>query len=898
MPLAPHLFDALQRGAILIAANPRAARALHLQFADGQRAAGHTVWPSPAIYDWDSWLRELYRDHAFRHPNAPMLLTPLQERTLWTSVQREDAALVLSADAMAALAMEAWSRLSDYNAQAARRSPWEQTDAERFRHWAAVFERECARNGWISFSQLPAVLGADTNLALPPELCLVGFDRITPAQQALLAALAARGLLVNDDPAPSQPSDRRWMAAADAREEISACAAWARDLLLENPEARLGIIVPSVADLRGPIDRIFRRVLLPASEDLRNPSAQLPWEFSLGQPLADIPAIRAALLLLRWIVEPLPATEITWLLGSGFVAGTAASHLVMARHDAAQPRALKATAASLSPQRSLTDYAVGLAKNPMLEATHDHLRALLKAVAANHILAESRQPSAWTDLLPHLLDAAAWPGPRTPDSVQFQALQRWQRLLDDLALLDFDGTRHGYSEFLALLEGHARETIFAPESHDAPIQILGPFESSGQQFDALWFLQADDTRWPQRGRFHPLLPPAVQREFGMPHATPEDDWNLAHAVTARLLVSAPHIVFSYAHHEEDAELRPSPLIAGLFAHDATPAAAATLVPAPESLRNAAAEPIPDEPASIPWPSEQTAGGADILKRQSACPFQAFAVKRLAAEAPEITDWGFDPADKGKILHTILENVFKTIRTRDELVTAMATNRAADVLDAAIDAALAPYHSDDAWLQSYLAAEKRRLHVRLTEWLECEAKRQPFTVDARERTLSGVHVGDLRLNLRADRIDLLPDGSRLLLDYKTGNVSASNWLDVRPDEPQLPLYAAYGNVENLSGVLFAKIRAGKTGFDGRMRDAQGQLCPGVSTLSRLVTEPYSEAMREDWARVLRALADRFLLGDAAVNPRDAAVCRHCDFPALCRKAELDLAGRGDNEDGNA
>src|SRR5580693_2523105 len=117
MPLAPHLFDALQRGAILIAANPRAARALHLQFADGQRAAGHTVWPSPAIYDWDSWLRELSRAHAFRHPNAPMLLTPLQERTLWTRVQREDAALVLSADAMAALAMEAWSRLSDYNAQ-------------------------------------------------------------------------------------------------------------------------------------------------------------------------------------------------------------------------------------------------------------------------------------------------------------------------------------------------------------------------------------------------------------------------------------------------------------------------------------------------------------------------------------------------------------------------------------------------------------------------------------------------------------------------------------------------------------------------------------------------------------------------------------------------------------
>ena len=88
-----------------------------------------------------------------------MLLTALQERVLWKRAQRDDAALVISADSMAALAMEAWGLLSAYKAHAARRSSWDQTDAERFRHWAAAFDQLCSRNGWLSPSQLESALG-------------------------------------------------------------------------------------------------------------------------------------------------------------------------------------------------------------------------------------------------------------------------------------------------------------------------------------------------------------------------------------------------------------------------------------------------------------------------------------------------------------------------------------------------------------------------------------------------------------------------------------------------------------------------------------------------------------------------------------------------------------------
>jgi probable DNA repair protein len=886
VPLARPIADALARGATVVAANPRAARVLELRYAEDQRVAGHSIWPSPAIRDWDSWLRDLWGDHAFSSPNAPLLLTPLQERTVWTRIQRNDNAPVASPESMAALAAEAWSLLSAYNAHSACRSSWQETDAEHFRLWAAEFDRTCSRHNWVSTSQLESVLTPlIENLTLPPEILFTGFDRITPAQEAFLAALQSRATINTFTPDPHEPA-RQWIAASDQREEIAAAADWARGLLLENPAARIAIIVPGIASARGEIDRAFRRILMPATEDITQPSSLLPWEFSLGQPLAGVPAIRAALLLLRWIAHPLHEEEISWLMLSGFVADTVTNHLALASNDARQRRY-----GLLSPERSLAAFRESLLKFPVLVSLQNHLYEYARAIEAYRILTTAHQPSAWTELVHLLLARIDWPGQRPADSSQFQALQRWQRLLDELALLDFDGAHYSYADFLKILERHALESIFAPQSHDAPIQIMGPLASSGQQLDAIWFMKTDDAAWPARGRFHPLLPASTQRKFQMPHATPEDDWNIAHKVTSRLLNSAPQIVFSYAQRDKDTELRPSPLIAILFAPEAKPQPASTPRPTPTDPD---LEEITDESGTLPWPQEQNAGGAHVLKHQAACPFQAFAAIRLRAQPLDETEWGISPSERGKLLHNVMQRLLSPtapapFRTRDDIVTAIATKQLPAILDAHIDAAItAQYRSTphDPWQQACLAAEKRRLKTRIEAWLTLEAERQPFTVEACEQSLPDVRVGDLRLKLRADRIDLLADNTRLLLDYKTGQISTTSWQGDRPNDPQLPLYAAYGNVENVSGILFARIRAGKIAFEGSIRDAQTQLSATIGAKKALVTDPYSDAKRDQWAQTLEKLSEEFLNGEAAVAPQ-AHACDHCHFHSLCRITELNL-----------
>ncbi len=187
-------------------------------------------------------------------------------------------------------------------------------------------------------------------------------------------------------------------------------------------------------------------------------------------------------------------------------------------------------------------------------------------------------------------------------------------------------------------------------------------------------------------------------------------------------------------------------------------------------------------SAVTWPVQLIAGGASVLKSQAACPFQAFATRRLRAKELDRAEWGLTAAERGKILHAILEQVWseKTdpnwrLKTRDELVTASRTERLGAILEHHVDHALGAWRDpENAWMQAYLEAEKRRILDLLTQWFAVEARRPSFEVKACEQTLPDVEVGALRLKLRADRIDQLPDGGLLLLDYKTGEVATSAW----------------------------------------------------------------------------------------------------------------------------
>src|SRR5271165_4487520 len=285
MQLPIEIQNAFENGATVLTANLRAARWLRHEYALRQRDAGRRVWTTPPIEDWESWVLRLWQAHSMAQADAPLLLTSLQERSVWVRMQRDDAALLVSPEGVAALAEEAYALLCDYEAHCERNRSWGQTDAERFRTWAAAFDRECAKRGWVSRARLESVVAeasgvaeAASSLPLPASVVMLGFDRITPARKGLIAALEAQGVKVQFSTTDAPQPPPRLVRATDLRDEIAACAHWIRGLLDENPlfeskpPARVGMIVPDVHSVRSEIERIFRRVLMPETDHILAPA--------------------------------------------------------------------------------------------------------------------------------------------------------------------------------------------------------------------------------------------------------------------------------------------------------------------------------------------------------------------------------------------------------------------------------------------------------------------------------------------------------------------------------------------------------------------------------------------------------------------------------------------------
>jgi ATP-dependent helicase/nuclease subunit B len=864
----------LRSGALVVTASDRAARALELAFHRARRAEGLTAWPAPNILDWKSFARAEWEKRAL---DGRLLLNPAQEQFLWADLAGADRQMATLLEGprhrLASLAMEAHALLCDYAPRYLRenaRSAWQQ-DAAAFSGWLTAFDQICRAGNLLSPARLPLELilllensPAETGQAERPPLLLAGFDRILPVQRALFDAWGSWRQAALDEPA----CKILFHAASDAQAELTACALWCRSQLAANPHARLLVVTQDATARRGEIERAFLKHTGPAANPI--------FEFSLGVPLSQVALPQSAHLLLRWLSVPLAEHELDWLLSTGHAANPEESLALQAHMRALRRRSLA------QPNWTLPSF-IGRHSGQQLPAAW-----VARLTETQRLLAEfarrPQNPLEWAELAPRLLASAGWPGTRPLSSVEFQAVRRWRQTLETCGSLAFDGRRVPWPEFLSALARVLDETLFAPESRDAPIQIAGPAESAGLTANAVWFLGADEDAWPPRGTTHPLLPPEVQREAGLPHATPQLDWDLAHAITTRLIASVPEVHFSYAKQNAIAEARPSRLVEQLAGPPQPLPPELTPPPSPSPLT----VPIKDF-SRIPYPPGKVEGGAGVLTLQSQCPFKAFATARLAAQGWEPAEAGLTASQRGILLHAVLHAVWAGppdgIRSQNQLQDLKARRAVAGlvrrVLREKISAELR-----QRMPKRYLELEEQRLTRLVNEWLDYEAKRISFEVTETEAERN-IHLAGLTFDLRLDRIDRLNDNSLLVIDYKSGDISPKSWELPRPDDVQLPLYAGFAldPNEELGGLVFAKVRAGDLEFDGCVGDAKATLLAGLSSSSKLVKNKFSAELLIDWRDHIEQLAKDFLAGRAEVDPREyPKTCERCGLQTLCRIQE--------------
>ena len=891
------LLDALDQGALLLLPNARAARDMRAAFDARQRSAGLPAWEPARALSWSQWTNSLWSELIIGGKEERLQLNAAQEHSVWRKIIADDAnqRSIGSVDSLAELAQSAWQLASDYDATRKLREFAASHDSRIFAAWSESFARQCTERGYISAGQLNAALLEQVRrgeFTAPASLDLVGYGQILPSQQALLSELRDRGTVVRQRTLEmTRDADRlvRSVLAPTEGEERLLAVRWIREFLDTRQSVgarpRVAMLVPSLAEEREQLEGVLREVLAPELQSIDADLSSTPWEFSGGGPLSSLAMVRDALEFMRWTQGPLPIESVSSLLLSpylGTIGTEAGARDVAARFDVRRLRRTLLLRSEIDVPGLLELVNLHEGDRSSIPAVLPWLRDVQGFLKTSGDFKRQRGFAEWMEFVRGVLLAANWPGNRALTASEFEATRAWESLLDLVSTLDFSGRRVAFASALQALELQAQKSVFTTPSLDATVQVMSAAEVEGSIFDAVLFLHVTDANWPAPKRVHPLLPWTLQRSLKMPGSDPNLAVSSCRALTENLLRSSSAVLFCHAAEDENGRLRPSPIL-GELAIEPIDAAELNLYAQP--FYQVDSELVIDDGKLPPLPSYEVGGGASVLKLQAACGFLAFAELRLRATEPRSGTMGLDAGESGSLLHRVLQYFWRETKTQDKLRLMSSTDRD-EILTRAIESALPNrLQLRDGWDRAYLRLLKHRLRSVLQQWLEQELRRGPFAVSDVERK-ELVTVGPLTLEVRVDRVDTVGDGL-FFVDYKTGaDVDPKQWAGPRPDDPQLPLYTLLADADELKGVAFAKVRAGR---DMKWQGYQAQ--EGILPLSRSKINIRDIAsLAEEWRKVLTKLAEDFAAGRADVHPKSFDInCTRCAQRLLCRIDPLSLRG---------
>lgn len=876
--------------ATVVCATRRLVSRLSERYDRGQQDRGRLIWPPLDVLTLDAWLDRIVdqallagRTDVARAPQ--MLLSPFAERLLWErllSADEQIAETLLDLGYLAAAATEANALMTVWNLSAD--SPVGE-ETQRFLRWRQSMHSLCKRNGWMDAPQSRAwqlqVIAASEAL-LPRRICFAGFDRYTPQDRRLQELLAARGVEVGElHLGRAAPGEIRVSLLPDRSAECRAVAAWAAERLSADPTLHLGVVAPHLAEIREPLcaaldDALHPAALVPGSGDLPR-----CYNLSLGPALAEQGVVVAALRLLRLAALPnaVRRSDLTELL-----CGRSAVFWSLGETEADGRAHFDVSLRERQIAEFDLKYVLQLARRRQAGAGGmtgciGHLRALADFVEHR----QQRLPGQWSGPIMTLLDAAGWPGQRPLSSHEWQARMAFLEMMGELAELDAVLGRIDFPAVVHILGRLSRERIFQPKTEGRPaLEVLGPLEAAGAEFDELWVLGLNEEQWPPPPRPNPLLPAWRQRLAETPNASAAVQAQFAGAVQGRLIRSAPTVILSCARAEGGRSLRPSPWVRALAPEEYLPLVCPSRVETSVGCGELVA--VVDRRGPPVPPGTILKGGIGLLRAQALCPAWAFYRYRLGARALPEPGVGLTAGERGTLLHRALEFLWCGRASPDLLDLADDARCTAAGEAAAAALSRCQREREPPLPLRYAALEQRRLTRLLMQWLDVERQReQAFTVVACEAPVRA-DIDGLGIDLTLDRLDRLADGRYLLLDYKSGkNQSITAWAGPRIAEPQLPAYAVWaGRTAELAGVCFARVRPGECGFVGISERVQA---PGIQTV-----DAWPERLAS-WDTDLSAIAREIRDGEAGVEFAAEIDLLYCEVKPLLRLPERRERGGG-------
>ncbi|MGI9219759.1 MAG: PD-(D/E)XK nuclease family protein [Woeseiaceae bacterium] len=810
------LIDATRDSSQVVTASRRLARVLQTTHATQQAAAGQLAWATPSISEWKDWAGDLIRGSA-EYSRAPLVISNEQSKILWERcLRRELNDPLLNIGLLAKLARDSWGRLREWRvSDSVLQQSVRNKDQRLFAIAVDYYQSILSREGWVDeFGIIECAIESLRQghcTALKP-LTLAGFDRISPQLQDLLDAYVEAGGTIrtvsgNRDNASKGTVSLSSYETADA--ELRSAGVWARQKLTSSPGAQIGIVVSQLEQDAQRSVRLVKEGLIPGWQNAARQQTALI-NVSYGKKLADYPAIATALLALRWLYTELSTIDVSRLLRSSVLGETGNVDRIRTELKLRNFPDQHWTASQLLDYLRPPDQEHEIA---------EHLRFIATIEKQGRQLPQRLPPGGWVDLFNTLLEDIGWPGDDSLSSDEFQTINRWRELLNEVGRLELVAQSMTIGEALSRISSIATETIFQPESKASVVHVLGPLEAAGLEFDFLWVAGANSGNWPPPSRAMTLVARDLQREYELPDATPADTLAYAERVIQRLAASSPSVVFSYAHTQHDAQQSASELLNEV----ASGQSVAALDPgwnAAHSVSRVAVVNATHDVVPQLSEGESLAGGASTIQAQFVEPFSAFVAGRLGVRNLWPIQPGLPPNVRGILIHNALQRLYGDcprsveIRAWDEQYIVAKTEQA-------VGSAFRVFvqHADET-LSRILALEKERVGRLLRGVISFDADRNDFVIAAVEKSIDA-EIAGLQLRVRIDRLDLDADMNQVIIDYKTGSAKRLLGRDKLPTDMQLIVYACALPGE-VSGVALFNVDSRGIALDAAGRDFSPKL----------------------------------------------------------------------------
>ncbi|MES2400804.1 MAG: PD-(D/E)XK nuclease family protein [Pseudomonadota bacterium] len=416
----------------------------------------------------------------------------------------------------------------------------------------------------------------------------------------------------------------------------------------------------------------------------------------------------------------------------------------------------------------------------------------------------------------------------------------------------FTGTDRMSQQDFSMWASQALEAASFQPTHppEAQVVILPLSQLLGRPMQAVVLPSCDEVRLPVSPEPSGMWTPSQRVLLGLPS---REEMAAAQRTAWDYALRMPHIDVLWRTSESGERLMPSGFVQEI-----------ELANAKACTKNAAADPRAQRPLKAqPTPHPMPTGEALPVSRLSAsayedlrrCPYRFFALRQLKLQESDELESELGKRDFGNWLHTLLHHFHVALTASP---TADHPARLALINSAAEQAAAELGLTDSEFLP--FAAIWPRVRDGYLDWLAGHEAGGAQFVEG--EVWKDMDYGDVQLIGKVDRIDRLPDGSRLVMDYKTeaSGVTRERIKDGQEDT-QLAFYAALLADDTLAAayVNLGEKEATKTFAQDDIVDLRDQLVDSILT---------------DMARIKRA-APLPALGEGKA-------CEYCSARGLCRK----------------